>query len=218
MNWTAPFAKMLPVAGLHRIEHEALAVRTSHLKRGLCQPLRTCRGSRVSKALPHEIDQASYPRGIAIVEGLMDDSEGVNSGEGLHDLSTIKDALSFDGGNQFDEHCGDRDGQGVCLYFCNCFGEFAAANRLAFLAINHTDRPLGVCAKGMSGGDRRGNAGHRCEAYRTCDLSETENHRLHLVARIARAATRFEDSLTGAAFGVALLFGLLIAALSVGGW
>lgn len=72
--------------------------------------------------------------------------------------------------------------------------------------------------KGMLGGDRRGNAGHRCEAYRTGDLSETENHRLHLVARIARAVTRFEDSLTGAAFGVALLFGLLIAALSVGGW
>jgi hypothetical protein len=72
--------------------------------------------------------------------------------------------------------------------------------------------------KGMLGGDRRGNAGHRCEAYRTGDLSETENHRLHLVTRIARAVTRFEDSFLGAAFGVALLFGLVIAALSVGGW
>lgn len=72
--------------------------------------------------------------------------------------------------------------------------------------------------KGVTGGDRRGNAGHRCEAYRTGDQPETQNLGLHLVARIARSVTRFEDSLLGAAFGVALLFGLLIAALSVGGW
>lgn len=70
----------------------------------------------------------------------------------------------------------------------------------------------------MTGGDRRGNAGHCRSAYLTGGKPATENLWLHLLARIARAVTRFEDSLFGAAFGVALLFGLLIAALSVGGW
>ncbi len=77
---------------------------------------------------------------------------------------------------------------------------------------------LKVLFKGMTGSDRRGNAGHCRTAYQTGISAAKRNRRLHLSVRIAQAVTRFEDSLLGAAFGVALLFGLLIAALSVGGW
>jgi hypothetical protein len=72
--------------------------------------------------------------------------------------------------------------------------------------------------KGMLGSGRRWNAGH-CRPIGgervACVYAQADATPLR--SRMARAVMRFEDSPLGAAFGVALLFGLIFALLHIGG-